>query len=278
MELAEKLKEILGVIESTEIVYLSTIDENGYPSTRAMLNLRNKKQYPHLIPMYGKESNEFTIYLTTNTSSAKIKEIENNSKAAVYFCNPESFMGTMLQGKIEIVTSKEFKHHGFAKGIDLFYRDKSTIPNGDFWAGYSYLDSKRYYRDYPTSATPKYFSKHNFTFVYKQWISRIKSNVGLTYHYLSGRPFYNPNKSDDNFMTDKTKSYTDLSANYALDLSNFIKLPVTFFFSATNILGENHIYGYNYSTTPDSNNQYTLYPVKSLAKRFYTVAILFSFK
>ena len=69
MELAEKMKEVQGIIESYETVYLSTIDQNGYPSTRAMLNLRNKKQYPHLVPMYAKESNEFTIYLTTNTSS-----------------------------------------------------------------------------------------------------------------------------------------------------------------------------------------------------------------
>jgi len=130
MELAEKLKEIIGVIESAEVVYLSTIDENGYPSTRAMLNLRNKKQYPHLIPMYGKESNEFTIYLTTNTSSAKIKEIKNNSKAAVYFCNPESFTGTMLQGKIEIVTSKEFKHHAWMKGWELYY--PGGIDSEDF--------------------------------------------------------------------------------------------------------------------------------------------------
>jgi len=121
MELEEKLKEVLGIIESLETVYLSTIDQNGYPSTRAMLNLRNKKQYPHLVPMYAKESNEFTIYLTTNTSSAKIMEIENNSKATLYFCKPESFTGIMFQGNIQVVTSEEFKHNAWMKGWELYY-------------------------------------------------------------------------------------------------------------------------------------------------------------
>ncbi|WP_321519631.1 pyridoxamine 5'-phosphate oxidase family protein [uncultured Bacteroides sp.] len=130
MELAEKLKEILGVIESAEVVYLSTIDENGYPSTRAMLNLKNKKQYPHLISMYTEESNQFTVYLTTNTSSAKIKEIGNNAKASLYFCKPESFTGTMLQGKIEIVTDSEFKHNAWMKGWELYY--PGGIDSEDF--------------------------------------------------------------------------------------------------------------------------------------------------
>jgi len=130
MELAEKLKEIREVIETSETVYLSTIDKNGYPSTRAMLNLRNKKQYPHLVQMYEKESNEFTIYLTTNTSSAKIQEIENNSKAAVYFCNPESFTGIMLQGNIEVVTNKEFKHSAWMKGWELYY--SGGVDSEDF--------------------------------------------------------------------------------------------------------------------------------------------------
>lgn len=130
MELAEKLKEIHEMIETSETVYLSTIDKNGYPSTRAMLNLRNKKQYPHLVPMYEKESNEFTIYLTTNTSSAKIQEIENNSKVAVYFCNPKSFTGIMLQGNIEVVTSKEFKHSAWMKEWELYY--PGGIDSEDF--------------------------------------------------------------------------------------------------------------------------------------------------
>jgi len=74
MKLTEKQETLLEVIESASIVYLSTMDAEGFPSTRAMLNLRNKEQFPHLMAMYEKEENPLTVYLTTNTSSAKIKE------------------------------------------------------------------------------------------------------------------------------------------------------------------------------------------------------------
>lgn len=32
---------------------------------------------------------------------------------------------------------------GFAKGFELFWRDKKSIKNVDYWISYSYLDSKR---------------------------------------------------------------------------------------------------------------------------------------
>jgi len=121
MKLTEKQETLLEVIESASIVYLSTMDAEGFPSTRAMLNLRNKEQFPHLIAMYEKEENPLTVYLTTNTSSAKIKEIAANSKAALYFCEPATFEGTMLQGKIEIITDKNFKHQVWMKGWELYY-------------------------------------------------------------------------------------------------------------------------------------------------------------
>ncbi|MDL2305288.1 TonB-dependent receptor, partial [Bacteroides sp. OttesenSCG-928-D19] len=166
---------------------------------------------------------------------------------------------------------------GFAKGFDLFYRDKRTIPNGDFWISYSFLDTKRNYKNYPMMVTPKYFSKHALSVVYKQWIPLLKSNIGLTYNFMSGRPYYNPNKNYEEYLSDKTRTYNDISMNYALDLSSFTKLPVTLYLSATNLLGEKHIYGYTYSGK-DSNGKYDLSPINAMSKRFYTIAILMSFK
>ncbi|GHU82853.1 hypothetical protein FACS189415_4000 [Bacteroidia bacterium] len=71
MQITEKQAECLKVMENSLIVNLTTIDKNGFPSTRAMLNLRNKQQYPHLVVLYEAENKPLTVYLTTNTSSAK---------------------------------------------------------------------------------------------------------------------------------------------------------------------------------------------------------------
>ena len=125
MDLTAKQKECLEMMEKSSFVDLTTIDSNGFPSTRAMLNLRNKEQYPHLLILYSEEKNPLTVYLTTNTSSEKIKEIAENGKACLYYCEAESFHGITLQGIVEHVTDKEFRKKVWKKGWEMYY------PKGD---------------------------------------------------------------------------------------------------------------------------------------------------
>ena len=120
-----KQKECLNIMERASFVELTTIDPDGFPSTRAMLNLRNKQEYPHLLPLYGEEKNPLTVYLTTNTSSEKIKEIAENEKACLYFCEAESFHGILLQGTVEHVTDNELRRKVWRKGWEIYY------PKGD---------------------------------------------------------------------------------------------------------------------------------------------------
>lgn len=82
---------------------------------------------------------------------------------------------------------------GFAQGIDLFWRDNTSIKNVDYWVSYSYLDTERDYRNYETAAQPNYATSHNLSVVGKYWIDDWKSQVGLAYSYSSGRPYTNPN-------------------------------------------------------------------------------------
>jgi len=125
MNITVKQKECLEMMERCSFVYLATIDYKGFPSTRAMLNLKNKEQYPHLLEMYNEEENPLTVYMTTNTSSEKIKEIAENGKACLYFCEAGTFHGIMLQGTIEHVTDKEFRKKVWQKGWEMYY------PKGD---------------------------------------------------------------------------------------------------------------------------------------------------
>jgi len=125
MKLTEKQAKCLKVMETLSFVDLTTIDKDGFPSTRAMLNLRNKQEYPHLIALYESEQNPLTVYLTTNTSSEKFAEIQQNNKACLYYCEARSFYGILLQGTVGIVTDNELRRKAWQKGWEIYY------PAGD---------------------------------------------------------------------------------------------------------------------------------------------------
>ncbi|MFH0841641.1 MAG: TonB-dependent receptor [Bacteroidota bacterium] len=135
--------------------------------------------------------------------------------------------------------------YGYARGIDLFWRDEKTIPGADYWISYSYIDSRRLYHDYPVLSTPEFVSKHNLSVVYKHWIKRIQTMAGFTWSFASGRPYYNPQRPDTEFHNDLTPPYNNLSINISKMLRIFGRSSVIYA-SADNLLGENHIFGYHY--------------------------------
>ncbi len=156
---------------------------------------------------------------------------------------------------------------GYAKGVELFWRDAQTIKNVDYWVSYSYLDTERDYLNFPTSAVPSFASTHNFSFVYKHFISKLKTQAGFTYSYTSGRPYYNPN--NEKFNADRTSSYQDLSLN----LAYLPKPNLILYFSCTNLLGHDNIFGYQYATSPDASGVYASRAVRQPADRFVFVGV-----
>jgi hypothetical protein len=157
---------------------------------------------------------------------------------------------------------------GDAMGLDLFWRDKSSFKNIDYWIAYSWLDTKRKYLWYPEEVMPDYAIKHSLSLVYKQLIPAISSSFGFTYLYNSGRPYYNPNNPE--FMRDKTKDYHNFSVN-----ASWIKIKGNKFLivmaSVSNIFGFDNIYGYHY--TPDGMNRIA---VKDTAKRMFFLGVFVS--
>jgi len=98
-------KDFLPFITSQKISYLSTINEQKTPETRAMLNLSSASEFPNL----KKFARTGTIYFTTNTSSSKMRHIAKNVNASVYFGDNNTFQGLLFTGKIEIVNDKKAK-------------------------------------------------------------------------------------------------------------------------------------------------------------------------
>ena len=134
---------------------------------------------------------------------------------------------------------------GYARGLDVFWRDSKTIKNGDFWVSYSFIDTKRDFRDYPYQARPDFAAKHNVSLVYKHWFGDLKTQIGAAYAFNSGRPYNDPNQERFNGST--TMYYSNLSFNFAyLPKPNLI-----IYASATNLLGRDNVFGYEYEITRD---------------------------
>ncbi len=137
------------------------------------------------------------------------------------------------------------KGRGYAKGLDIFWRDKETFDYTDYWISYSYLDTKRDFKNYPNLATPTFSAPHTFSIVAKRWIPEIATQIGLTYSFATGRPYFNPNNTE--FLADRGKNYQNLSLNASI-LTNLFNSFTIIFFSVDNLLGYENIYGYNYSS------------------------------
>ena len=131
--------------------------------------------------------------------------------------------------------------NGYAQGIDVFWRDSKSIENLDYWFSYSYLNTERDYQNFPERATPNFAPKHNASLVTKYWVDKLRSQVGLSYSYGSGRPYHNPN--NPGFMQEKTKSYNNLSFNWAY----LIDQQKILYFSVSNLLSLNNVSNYQYS-------------------------------
>jgi hypothetical protein len=155
----------------------------------------------------------------------------------------------------ENFTAINNKGFGDAKGIELFWRDKKTFKNLDYWISYSYLDTKRDFLNYPSSIEPSFVSKHTASIVLKQFIAPVKMQFNMSYTFASGRPYY-AMVYDDNqnnyFIKEqgRTKSYNDVSVslNYLPTVFNpKAKAFSVFVLSVTNVFGFKNVYAYNFS-------------------------------
>lgn len=145
--------------------------------------------------------------------------------------------------------------HGYAQGLELFWRDKKSVKNLDYWLSYSYINTKRLYRNYPVEATPDFISDHNLSLVAKYWIEKLNSMVSGTYSYASGKPYYNP--ANPGFLGDRTSSYQNLALQVS-HLRSFGKWFTVFYISVDNVLNRKNIFGYRYSA--DGQSRYPVQP------------------
>ena len=159
---------------------------------------------------------------------------------------------------------------GYAKGLDLFWRDGKSIKNLEYWVSYSYIDTERNYKNFSSQVTPSFVADHSLSIVTKYWINDWKSQIGFTNSYSSGRPYNNPNETK--FMNGKTKSYNSLSFNWAYLLSQ----QKILYFSVSNVLGSQNVFGYKYANNPDNAGFYNRKEIIPTADRFFFVGFFWT--
>lgn len=142
---------------------------------------------------------------------------------------------------------------GYAGGLDIFWRDQTTVKGLDYWISYSYLDTRRDYKDFSTRAAPSYASAHNLSLVFKYLFTRLSTFAGMTYSYASPRPYDDPNSPD--FMSGRTKSYNDISMNITY-LTRLFGNDFIIHMNITNVFGFKNEFGYTYASTPGEDGLY----------------------
>lgn len=109
--------ETIGkMIDKASISFISYVDEEGFPITKAMLKPRERNGIKE-------------IWFSTNTSSNKVRYFRENSKASVYFVDKRFFRGVSLIGTVEILETPEAKEKIWQEGDEMYYKEGVTDPD-----------------------------------------------------------------------------------------------------------------------------------------------------
>jgi len=162
---------------------------------------------------------------------------------------------------------------GYAKGIELYWRDKKTIKNLDYWISYSYLDTKRDYLNYPNQLQPGFAADHTASLVVKRFVTEWNTGFNFTYSYATGRPYYNLVKNGNKYdIADQGKTIDYNTLGFSLNyLASLGKAYAVFVGSVTNVFNSNQVFGYNYSH--DGLRKEAITPA---APRFFFVGVFLS--
>jgi general stress protein 26 len=109
-------KTIGNLIDKAGVSIISSVDEDGFPNTKAMLPPRKREGIKY-------------IFFTTNTSSMRVKQYIGNSKACVYFFDKRFFKGVMLRGVMEVLKDSASKKMIWKAGDEMYYPKGVTDPD-----------------------------------------------------------------------------------------------------------------------------------------------------
>jgi len=126
-------KTIGNMIDKISISIISSVDEVGFPNTKAMLPPKKREGIKH-------------FYFTTNTSSMRVGQYINNDKACIYFFDKRFYRGVMLKGTMKVLEDEKSKEMIWQDGDEMYYSKgvsdpdycvlKFTAQNGRYYSNF----------------------------------------------------------------------------------------------------------------------------------------------
>jgi len=128
----EEIRErSLALVERSQIAFLGTLGEDGFPHVKAL--------------MKAEAEGIGVIWFSTNTSNRHVAQLGRNPKASVYFVHhpQEPWHGLMLTGTVELRQDRESRERLWEDGRERYYPLGVTDPDytvmrfvaerGHFW-------------------------------------------------------------------------------------------------------------------------------------------------
>ena len=109
---------IMQFIDRQKVSFICSVDDDGFPNVKAMLRPRKREGLKE-------------FYFSTNTSSMRVKQYQNNPNASIYFYHKGliKYEGVMLKGTMEVLTDQTVKDMIWRKGDTMFYKNGVTDPD-----------------------------------------------------------------------------------------------------------------------------------------------------
>ena len=225
------------------------------------VNPLNFQKASHYIAQYQK-----TTSLTTFRVEAFYKEYDDLVKTGIVNNQPRA------------VSNDGF---GNASGFELFWRDKKTIKNLDYWISYSYLDTKRDFANFPFAITPNFAAKHTASVIAKKFVTNWKMNLNFSYNFASSRPYYNiqPDASNNGKFVFSDRGRIDPYHNVSFAINYLPKIGkknaksfVVYVLSISNVFNFKQQFGYNYSINGKRRQE-----IVPPSRQFIFIGAFFSF-
>ena len=133
------MKEIERFISRQKVSFICSVDNDGFPNVKAMLMPRKRNGLKE-------------FWFSTNTSSMRVRQYQENPRASIYFYHKGliRYEGVMLKGTMEVLTDQESKNMIWRKGDTVFYKQGVTDP--DYCVLKFTAETGRHYRDLKTES------------------------------------------------------------------------------------------------------------------------------
>jgi general stress protein 26 len=126
-------KTIGNLIDKASVSVISSVDEDGFPNSKAMLPPRKREGIKH-------------FFFTTNTSSMRVRQYLNSPKACIYFFDKRFFKGVMLRGIMDVLHDSASKEMIWKHGDELYY--PKGVTDSDYCVLRFTAQNGRYYSNF----------------------------------------------------------------------------------------------------------------------------------